>query len=163
MKSHYEDNLDSNSFYQGDVLSDYDIVMLPDKTAETQSMETSVSTTGTAQILVKRDRTNIMIISQTCDILNRDFVAICPVFPISKLTNDDRQDAVRKGRTNYRFWLPEKIGYIEESYADFQIINTIKRDNLDLASRVVALTDRYRTHLTDCLYKFFCRPITIEG
>jgi len=163
MNRYYEDDPDSNNFYQGDVLKDYDIIILPDKTAKSQLVETSVSTTGTAQMFVKKLRASIMIISQTCDILHRDFVAICPVFPISRLANNERKDAVRGGKVNYRFWLPEKIGYIEESYVDFQIINTIKRDNLDLTSRVVALTDRYRTHLTNCLYKFFCRPITIEG
>ena len=71
MNGYYNDVLDQHIFFQGDVLRDYDIIMLPEIIAKSSPPTTDNSHTGTSQIFVKKLRTNIMIISQTCDILNR--------------------------------------------------------------------------------------------
>ena len=163
MNGYYCDDPDHNRFYQGDVLSNYDIVILPDKIAQSSDPGTDKSDSGSSLIYIKKLRTNIIIISQTCDIENREFVAVCPVFPITRIKTTDKKESIRRNSVNYRFWLPAKTGFLNESYADFQIINTIKIDNIVIESRLVSLTERYRAHLTNGLSRYFCRPITIES
>ncbi len=165
---YYNNDPDRAHLYQGDVLKDYPIVILPDKTHYEVN-----EFTGTSTIQVKRFITNILIISQTCDIGNRELVAICPVFPISRMLQDHdfvqlqgqqsttQIESLRKAKIYYRFWLPEITGSLEESYADFVIINTVDRGVLDIARRIASLSERYRSHLGEALHRYFCRPVTI--
>jgi hypothetical protein len=165
---YYNSDPDRAHLYQGDILKDYPTVILPDK-AHYEVNEF----TGTSTIQVKRFITNVLIISQTCDIGNRELVAICPVFPITRMlqTPDSVQlqgqqsnaqvEGLRKAKINYRFWLPEITGLLEESYADFVIINTVDKGILDIARRISSLSERYRSHLGEALHRYFCRPVTI--
>lgn len=154
----YETNPDPVNLYQGDILKDYDIIILPDRIASSPIQPTDQTLSGTALLEVKRRTTNIMILSHSCDIARREFVAVCPVFPIIENQRND----IKNGRTNYRFWLPAKPGVMEESYADLVIINTIKKDNLLITDRIASLTDRYRSNFTHRISQYFCRPIQVQ-
>jgi hypothetical protein len=160
MNGYYNSNPDIEHFYQGDILKDYPIIILPERNV-TKIVYEGDEYSGTAMVQTKTFVTNIIIISQTCDIIHRDLVAICPVFPVDRL-DASLQEQLKRGKINYRFWLPPITGVLTESYADFVIINTIKRQSLDINQRLASLSERYRSHLTDAIYHYFCRPVTIE-
>lgn len=157
---HYTSSPNTDCFFQGDILKNYPIIVLPDLLSAATSYGTS-DLSGTSTIQVKKLITNVLILSHSCDIANRELVAICPVFPITRLEGGQRE-MLKKGRMNYRFWLPEITGIMDESYADFVIINTVRRDNLDIHHRIASLSERYRGHLADAIYRYFCRPTSIE-
>ena len=159
MNGYYSPNPDNENFYQGDILRDYPIAILPDKRFPEIVYEDD-EYSGTVMIRAKISSTNIIIISQTCDIKNREFVAVCPVFPIERL-EANQLEQLKKGKINYRFWLPPIDGVLHESYADFVIINAIKRESLDINQRLASLSERYRSHLTERIHQYFCRPVTI--
>lgn len=109
-------------------------------------------------IAIKAIRTNIIIVSQTCDIQNREFVIIAPIFSLSRIESVTKARAIKEGKTFYRFYFPAKEGVIEESYADLTLLNSIKKDLLPPNKQLLSLTDFYRNHFTYNLNRFFCRP-----
>lgn len=177
---YYEANPNPTTLFQGDILEDCPVVVLPSDLKILRPTETTSSgeenchyevvnvgqisdafaSDGTETIVTKAYRTNIMIISQTCDITYRDFISIVPVFPITRIDNENRKNSLRQGKVNYRFYLPESDGF-EESYAEFTIINSVKKETLRIENRIISLTHYYRSHLVERLHSFFCRPFSI--
>ncbi len=111
-----------------------------------------------------------MIMSQTCDVLHRKAIAICPVFSfseykeklISELGCDERQaenklQAIRDRKVNYFFYL-ESHNNFPESLADLQEINTANKDFLKLEHRSVSLNNLSRHILAHQLGNYFMRP-----
>lgn len=172
---HYNENPDENR-YQGDIFRNFPIVISPDRLeiarpitpAEVSEgiMEAELKleselpdafSKGTELVLASAYRTNIMIISQSCDIEHREFVAVAPIFPLEQVEGKSRRDAIKSNRVNYRFYLPPAADLVE-SYVDFTVINSVKRSRLNVANRIASLSDLYRHHLADALHRFFCRP-----
>lgn len=163
---YYVDIPPSGLFLQGDIFRDLFIatsseaplvVRSSDKAndvAEGIAILTQLNNTrelfasGFENIVLKAIKTNIIIISQTCDILNREFVIIAPVFPLSRIESAKKARSLKEGKMNYRFYLPRKEGIIEESYAELTILNSIKRTALLPEKRILSLTDFYRSHFT---------------
>jgi len=121
---YYNENPDEN-LYQGDILRNFPIVILPDqleiarptipaKVSEgiieaelkLESELPDAFSKGTEIILASAYRTNIMIISQSCDIELREFVAVAPILPLEQIESKSRRDAIKGNRVNYRFYLP---------------------------------------------------------
>ena len=172
---YYNENPDEN-LYQGDILHHFPIVILPDQLEIARPIiPTKVSeglieaelkleselpdafSKGTELILASAYSANIMILSQTCDIDHREFVAVAPIFPLEQVEGKSRRDAVKENRVNHRFYLPPVADFVE-SYVDFTVINSVKRSRLNVANRIASLSDLYRHHLAEALHGFFCRP-----
>jgi len=171
---YYNENPDEN-FYQGDILRHFPIVILPDQLEIARPITTTEDkgiieaelrleselpdafSKGTELVLASAHRRNVMIISNTCDIDNREFVAVVPIFSLVQVEGKHRRDSIKGNKLNYRFYLPP-VGDLVESYADFTIINSVRKDRLDIVNRIASLTDFYRHHLADALHRFFCRP-----
>lgn len=72
------------------------------------------------------DKRPALVVSQTCDIQNKDFVQVAPIFPagteltyLSRLQNDEIPSA---------FWIKTHAPEIpEESYADLELIQSIHK------------------------------------
>jgi len=117
---------------------------------------------GIELIVTRATKSNVIVISQTCDIQNREFVIIAPVFPLSRIESDKRVRAVKEGKTFYRFFLPQKEGIIEEAFVELTILNSVRRDCLSLERRILSLTHFYRGHFVYHLNRFLCRPFMPE-
>jgi hypothetical protein len=113
----------------------------------------------------------VMIISQSCDILHREVVAVCPVYSIEEYKTRIMQlpgwdeakakkridDDISQRKTNYLFYLPP-AGSFPASVADFQYINTVDKEFLKIENRVLSLSDLGRNVLSHGLLVFFSRP-----
>lgn len=183
----YEINPPPQLLQQGDVLKDIPFVLIPPlpfriakpfvggKFATIKEVQKLEGEEGVAEsTLVDVFRQRIMIISQTCDILDRETVAICPVYSIeeykAKLIEvmdgdtaraqkwlDENILKTKKKRVNYLFHLPPYNNF-PDSVGDFQYINTIKKEFLGIENRLVSLSDLGRNVLSFDLATFFSRP-----
>ena len=120
-----------------------------------------------------------LIISQTCDIKDRDAVAICPVFSFDEYEKNflikilkyetgqaaNKLNAVRTRSVNYIFYLPayKTDGLnLPESLVDLQYINTVPVNFLSIQSKLISLSDRARHTLAYQVSHFFGRPALDE-
>jgi hypothetical protein len=169
----YETNPDPTRFFQGDILASFPVTILPEsvKIVRLEGKGEGFSLgrvyerdklndaflNGSEAVLAKASLMNIMILSQTCDIEHREFVSIAPVFPITNIDSVAKQEAIRKRKVLYRFYLPLE-GKFEESFLDITTINSVRRATLKLENRILALSHYGRSHLTFFINNYFNRP-----
>lgn len=169
----YEPNPDPKIFFQGDILIDFPVTILPDtikivrlqeklkdfsvaRVYERDKLEDAF-VNGSEPVLAKASLMKIMILSQTCDIEHRDFISIAPVFPITNIENKSKRESIRKKKVLYRFHLPSE-GDFEESFLDITTINSVRRTTLKLENRTLSLSHFGRSHLVFFIYNYFNRP-----
>jgi hypothetical protein len=159
---------DERVFYQGDILRNVPVTTLPlqieilrpDRNPPV-CMEADVPDAfgeRTELVVAEAYKTNVMILSQTCDIQQRAFVVVAPVQSMTQVTNRDRRRAIMEGKVNHRFWLPAATD-LEESYVELTILNSVPKELLRIENRFLSLSDGARHQLTDTLHRFFCRPV----
>jgi len=108
---------------------------------------------------------HVIVLSQTCDIEHREFVAISPVYPLGAISNPDTTGAVRQGKVHHRFFLPAAEAHclpeatdLPDSWAELSVINSVPRDRLPLDERIASLTVQGQNRLAAHLNRFFTRP-----
>ena len=174
-----------NYLCQGDVLADVPMVQLPSALLLLRAGEEETNFVAGAHMRVVDPASvpdafreglewvgvtafmpYVMVLSQTCDIEQRKFTAICPVFPISNIENPDLVRATRQGKVHYYFWLPEtnegqvaEGRTLPESFGDLSRVNSVPRDRLVLAKRVASLSQIGHALLSRQLNIFFTRPV----
>ncbi len=173
--NYYSDNPNPNTLFQGDIFPNVSILFAREKieifrpstgkicskiSIKEMSEIQDAFNNGIEIVLADAHITTIMIISQTCDIANRDFIHISPIFPLTRIETENRKKSIMQGKTNYRFYLP-MVNSLEESYVDFPIINSIKKENINIEKRIASLSDHYRHHLDYHLSDFFSRPYIV--
>jgi hypothetical protein len=105
---------------------------------------------------------NVIILTQTCDIENRSYYQIAPVYPESK-QKASALEHLRQNGLNYAFYLPAVAPHISEnSYADLAHTCVIPKSffprdsvGMRLAAR---LTDSARASLQEQIANYFGRP-----
>jgi len=105
---------------------------------------------------------NVTILTQSCDIENRNYYQIAPIYPETK-QKQSALEHLRQNGLNYAFYLPAVAPYLEEnSYVDLAHTCVVPkaffpRDSvrMRLAAR---LTDLARTSLQEQLAHYFGRP-----
>lgn len=165
--------IDRTLFYQGDLVRNFPLLGFPDdiqvfKEASDgrydrlaggmKGLPDADGENVLAGALVKNG--TIVIISQTCDVQQRERIAICPVFPIS-IVPPKRLESVMKRKIYYWFYLPALDGVLEESVIDLQGIISIPKSVLTsyLENKALSLSDWGRHHLGWALQNYFARPI----
>ena len=169
-------------FYQGDIIENFPFFVVDSDNFNVLEFETGQSVnkkykvkkikllpkeqTSDNLIAIDARRQKVIILSQTCDIQQRETIIFAPVFEIAKAISDGRMTnnqaiSLRSRKLDYWFYLPKQDAVIEESYIDFQIIHYIPKSLIleNLQNRVLALSDWGRHHLSWALSNFFGRPI----
>jgi hypothetical protein len=105
---------------------------------------------------------DVIILTQTCDIQNRSFYQIAPVFPESKLKQSALQH-LRENDLQYAFYLPAVPPYVKEnSYADLSYSCAVPKayfpKDLVQARLAARLTNIARIELQSQLLNYFGRP-----
>lgn len=129
------------------------------------------------QLVVNSRLINIALLSQTCDLQRRETIMIAPVYSLEFLKNilaDNGSDEqainnklalLRASRLekqfHYYFYLPE-IGNFPESYIDFNSIQSIPLENIDINKRILSLSNKGKHWLAYKLNSFFGRPVGFE-
>ncbi len=157
-----------NNLYQGDVLGNTPVTIpsseiqlfRPGNNPAVYSARDlpDAFNSGTELLITEAYKTKVMILSQTCDAQNREFIVIAPIQPMSQVTNPDRRNAIVEGKVNYRFWLPA-CDVLEESFVELTILNSVPKALVGVENRILTLSDGARHGLTDVLHRFFCRPL----
>jgi len=167
-----KDDLNFDIFYQGDVVKDFpffifdnfSFVEKTDNNLYKKSENTKLE--EESLILAKAKIGNIIILSQTCDIQQRENVIIAPIYPIKPfedngiLTNG-QSGLIKKRRIAYWFYMPKLEGVIEDSLVDFQTIIYIPTKFLNdfKNNKILTMSDWGRHHLGWGLSNYFGRPI----
>jgi hypothetical protein len=163
-------SVDSNTLYQGDVISDFQFHILesgqPIKRNETNHFELSEKADEQSTLLaIESKKITVMILSQSCDIQRRNNVIICPVYNLNefvtdKAVNADRLRSIRERKIYYWFYLPG-FNNLPESIADLQTMIYVPRTALEkhLSKRILSLSNLGRHHLGWTLANYFGRPI----
>lgn len=176
---------DTDKLYQGDILDNFPFFILPgeefnlleenfledveQRNYRIEQYETVPARENLVSAVdVKRSR--VAVLSQTCDIQQRDFVMIAPVFPLARLIasgdirggGESMLRARKEGKYNYLFYLePDTDGSITESVIDLQQMHYFSKQ-LVLAqkdNRILAMSDWGQHHLGWKLSCFFGRPV----
>jgi hypothetical protein len=172
----YEYNPDPIRLYQGDIIKNFPVTELPENIKLVRLKEKGENYSeafvydkdqidnafenGSEVILANATLMNVMILSQTCDIEHREFVSIAPVFNIYNIEKSAKREAVRKGKTFYRFFLPSSENF-QESFLDITTINSVKRVTLKIENRILSLSHYGRHHLVYFINSYFNRPFTL--
>lgn len=105
---------------------------------------------------------NVIILTQTCDLENRSYYQIAPLYPETK-QKESAWEHLRSNGLNFTFYLPAKAPYItENSYADFSqscVVPKAYFPKSSIAVRIAArLTNGYRAALQAQVAHYFGRP-----
>ncbi len=134
----------------------YEIEAANEKSFENEDILSAVNT----------KTSNIIILSQTCDVQDKENIIIAPIYPIklfedNKILTKEKAKQIRDRKYNYWFYLPKLEGIIEDSIADFQFIQYIPKLFLEKYknNKIVTMSDWGRHHLGWALGNYFGRPI----
>ncbi len=139
-------------FYQGDILSDFPLLIIPtdfDGSKDKLSVEKST----------------IIILTQTCTIQREEeeFITIAKVFTIERMKkvkafNKTQINSLMKQRMKNFFYFPHDDDF-PESCVDFNLVVYAPKDLLDKSKRIKSLSDLGRHWLSYKISDFFGRPI----
>lgn len=171
--------------HQGDVIEGYFFTALDQeqpKIVETSSagtevkepQETTFFSTDTCKLVTNFKKSKGMVITQTCDTQRRDFIQVCPVYPISTLEQDLSREwaadrirnhlgQLRNGKLGYNFYLPEITlddCHMEESYVDLQLVTSVRNGGISNYPRLIALSDMGRHWLSFAIMTYYGRPFS---
>lgn len=171
------DDLNFNIFYQGDVVKNFPFFIFKENfnylkklkkvnTYETVKTEKESFNNGDALLAINAKLNNIIILSQTCDIQERENIIIAPVYPLKPLEDsgvltNGKSGLIKKRKINYWFYLPKFESVIEDSLVDLQTIHYMPKVILDnyKQNKIITMTDWGRHHLGWALNNYFGRPI----
>ena len=113
-------------------------------------------------VAAKAFRVNAIILTQTCDLENRNYYQVAPIYPETK-QKESAWPALRENQINFAFYLPAIAPHIEEdSYADLSHTCVVPKayfpKNVVMAMLSARLTNYARTELQAHIANYFGRP-----
>lgn len=182
---YYEESPDQAQLWQGDVLSNFvlpvptaqvylvrnpPLPMLPTTLVEGKNIPiravyelndlTDAFSSTKEALLTDSLKTNVAIISHSCDIDRKPFLTVALVKPLSSVPNKGRrEDLKRNDRAFEYFWLPGSTA-LEESVVDFTLVFSVKAELLKakIADRLLSMTAEYRYKFKYKIAQYFGRP-----
>lgn len=181
--------IDPDTIYQGDIVLNYHFMVAPlgnpsviraesdkVKILPLDQVTQPYSTDGKELLVANSFVAKAMIITQTCDIQRREYIAVCPIFKLNVLVEKFQTDGWEETRiqkfignlkaqnVGYYFYLHAAsldTGHItiEESYVDLLQINSVRQTNIKNYQRIYSLSDKGRHWLAYKLNCLFGRPI----
>lgn len=188
--SWYERDPKDASLYQGDVVSDVPIVLMPPaegpwtilrpspphtveqvlagQTPRTlkphpESSRPDAWELGSDLVLAKGFRQQVTIITQSCDLGTRNWIQVAPVFPASKLTDPGKRASLANNEIGYMFVLPADPPHMtEDSFADLNMLTSVHKSYLRRAKLVLRLTASARALYQRHLASLHGRPFSFN-
>lgn len=157
--------------YQGDILDKFPFFIFDNPTflvKEGGHFEASEKAEHDEEALVavKSKISRIIILSQTCDVKNRENIIIAPVYPIKEyedagILTGGKIGLIKKRKISYWFYLPALEGIIPDSIVDLQTMHYLPQTVLRQYTnkKIVSMTDWGKHHLGWALGNYFGRPI----
>lgn len=174
-------NPPDDNFYQGDVFKNCKF-FLPPPTSDTISPASAVVniSVGGFNLQERLYTGNAVILTQTCDIEDNEFVHLATVIPKQQFTElllaskkeqptiDSILGKLSSKRTHYKeielfqwFFLPS-TGFFDDSIVQLHMMGMINKRELSPTNRIAHLSDRGRHWLQYYLIRFWGRPFYWE-
>ncbi|MDD5626436.1 MAG: hypothetical protein PHW01_00255 [Patescibacteria group bacterium] len=171
------EDLSFDILYQGDVIKNAPFFIFEDELRSLKNLKKTNTyeaikigeksfNNGEALLAINAKLNNIIILSQTCDVQDKENIIIAPVYPIklfedNGILTDGKAGLIKKRKINYWFYLPELEGIIGDSLVDFLTIHYIPKTFLEKykSNKIITMTDWGRHHLGWALSNYFGRPI----
>jgi hypothetical protein len=169
------EDLNFDIMYQGDVLKDFPFFIFQEdlrglKQSEKKGFyevkEKETFEDNEAILAVNSKLNHVIILSQTCDLQERENVIIAPIYSIREFEDNGvltggKSGLIKKRKINYWFYLPEVEGLLGSSFADFQTMHYVPKKMLEnyKKNKILTLSDWGRHHLGWALSNYFGRPI----
>ena len=176
-------DINADIFFQGDIIDEFPFLVILEefnlinhdkedfyKIEKSSKLEGSEGSNLVVATPLKMHK--VIVLSQTCDIQNNNYVAIAPVYSLKEVKEDGRLEGsdmglirAHRGKMKDWFYLPgSEERSIEESFVDLQTIQYFPKKLLYgesgfLFRRSAALSDWGRHLLCWALSDFFGRPI----
>jgi hypothetical protein len=188
--SWYDRGPDEASLYQGDVISNVPIVLMPPagggpwtilrpsppQTVEqvlagqtprvlkphAESARPDAWQDGQDLVLAKGIRKSVMIVTQSCDLTSRNWIQVAPVFPASAIQNVEKRASLTINEIGYMFFLPGDPPHVENSFADLSMLTSVHRSYLRGAQRTLHLTSTARALFQKHLANLHGRPFSFN-
>jgi hypothetical protein len=88
---------------------------------------------GSELVVVTVFKTDVMIVSQTCDVANDEQVTVARVRPFRHITNrPELQENIRCGNVMYAFYLPDCQSTNQESFSTLNVLTVLSKKLLNL-------------------------------
>jgi len=189
--SWYEQDPHGESFYQGDVVRDVPVVLMPPagdapwtllrpspphtveqvlagQTPRTlkphpESSRPDAWRLGAEIVLAKGIKAPAMVVTQTCDLDSRNWIQLAPVFPASKIEDPRKRASLGVNEIGYMFILPaDPPRLAEDSYADLSMITAVHKSYLRRGGLVVRLKSPIRALYQRHLANLHGRPFSFN-
>ncbi|SRR6266849_4305247 len=109
-------------------------------------------------VAAKAKKMRAMVVTQSCDIAQRSMYQVAPVYPVTDLTEQDREH-LRANNIQYMFYVPAFPPSItEESYADLSQISAAPRTYFKPDGVIARLREETRVELQAQIAEYFGRP-----
>jgi len=109
-------------------------------------------------VMAVLDKRPALVLNQTCDVQNKDFLQIAPIFPAG---NEDYVERLQRGEILSAFWIKKRVPEIQvESYADLELIQAVHKTYL----KRINPTQHFRLNsqrirvLQGAITRYFGRP-----
>jgi hypothetical protein len=113
---------------------------------------------GSELVLSKATKDRVMIMSQSCDIDNRNWIQVAPVYGAAHF-GQKKLASLEAGEISFMFFLPPKLPLIQQkSCVDLSQITTVHKSYLRQGNRILHLTASARVKLQAHIAQFYGRP-----
>ncbi len=189
--SWYVRNLEPGSLYQGDVVASVPVVFMPPsgdgqwtllRPSPPHTLEQVLAgqtprvlkphpegsradawQLGQDLVLAKGIRKSVMIVTQSCDIVSRNWIQVAPVFPATSITDAAKRASLAVNRIGYMFFLPTETTHLaEDSFAELSMITCVHKSYLRRVEPILRLSSTARALLQKHLANLHGRPFSFN-
>jgi DNA-directed RNA polymerase subunit RPC12/RpoP len=189
--SWYVRDLGDDSLYQGDVVGNVPVVFMPPagdgpwtilrpsppQTVEqvlagqtprvlkphAESARPDAWQLGQDLVLAKGIRKSVMIVTQSCDLVSRNWIQVAPVFPGLTIADPAKRASLAINEIGYMFVLPaDPPRMTEDSYAELSMITSVHKSYLRRIEPTLRLTSTTRALLQKHLANLHGRPFSFN-
>jgi hypothetical protein len=113
---------------------------------------------GAEVVIAKAVKTPAMIVTQTCDLDNRNQYQIAPVRKLAEL-GPGKQESLRKEEIGYFYYLPGNPPVMpDDSFADLNSMTTVHKSHFRDAEVICRLTNQERAHFQSAVTDYLGSP-----
>lgn len=134
-------------------------VKVLDSNQTTLKWNTAIDGDSVVSYLTKRP---VLVLSQTCDIQNKDFIQVAPIYP----ADPDYVERLKRGNEILSaFYLEAYSPHFGDSYADFERIQAVHKTYIKRLNHEqhLRLNGKHVRNLQSALTRYFGRPNTYDA
>ena len=113
---------------------------------------------GEEFVAAKARKSRVIVVTQTCDLVQRSIYQVAPVLTAAGLGPKDKEN-LQLNNFQYMFYIPARPpGIVEDSYADFSQIQGVPRTYFKPDAVIARFTEATRRDFQSQIAEFYGRP-----